>query len=811
MVYKSGDGLRMYLNGQLDGIKPGYSGNIQESPGKDLYIGCRYGNQAYLEGMIDEVKFYPFALSPQQISQDYNDSKNGLSNVSTIVKEETTICDIWQCQVTPSDGALDGITKASNILTIIPVYTLTLTQSGSGLGTVEVSPGGPYYSDTVVTLWANASNDSIFSGWSGALSGNVTPETLLMDADKTVNAEFTSTSFLTINSSYDSGNIGSYTIDGNSINLSLTTEHLINSGASYTYWTNFKVQNTMNKNITFRIVNANLVPFLANTIHDVHLVYSYDGIQWDRLTNYSYIAGTFMFWKNFTENEVQIATFFPFSYTEMQNYLGIVNESQWATKTELGLSAQNRNISLLTITNLDINNATKKIVYIIGRQHSAETASSHMLKGMIDFLISNNSDARRLRDSYIWYIVPVVNPDGVYLGYTRGTSLLRDPNDDWGNTNSVEINIIKNHLTNIKNTTGVDFFIDWHSHISDTSWYNYIYSPPENTFFSLLSQWTDFDTQTSPGVGSSSARGYATDLGIFTFTFEPTPHLSTWTLDSLHEQGVRTAFAIDEYFPLLIDSEFNESTSSEDFRANATTRDWYESRNNDPLLVGLDTNNIAGNLGKKAGFYTQDIQHYTYLSQEFRTRQTGRFTVSLDLLIDSISIYYDEVSKEAYNRTGFIFIGSDDSDHINGPCTTSNERFVFLTFFDEKPVENNSDIVLKARESSSQPWNQTVQWTTVMANLSYDTWYRLILDVDVANHSYDVYVNDVLVGEDISGYNNYISDSISHLTFYAGGTARGTFYVDNVFSPASERHSLRISCTRKWIRIQDPRRSNISI
>ncbi|MBE3137456.1 MAG: hypothetical protein IMZ43_08740 [Thermoplasmata archaeon] len=1099
MVYKSEDGLRVYLNGQLNGAKITYSGNIQESPGRDLYIGCRYGNSAWLDGKIDEVKIYPIALTPQQISQNYNDSKNGYSNISTIVKEQTSIGDIWRCEVTPSDGQLDGITKTSNSLTIVPVYTLTITKSGTGFGTVNVNRSGPYYSGTVVTLWANASINSTFTEWSGALSGTITPETLTMDGNKTVNAqftlkgpytltittngtgtgsiqtnisapynygakvkiwanvstgstftgwfgaltgtttlqtltmdenksvtaqftrngpysltltptgtgsgtievnnsgpyyygtqvkiwanastgstftgwggalsgtitpenltidenktvsaeftlnslytltiatngtglgnvqtnlsgpytpgttvklwanasvgstfiswygdlsgsatpqtltmdnnksvtakftlngpytlsismngtgegtvqtnisapyyygakvklwanatagstftkwygdlnstnspetlimdtsktvkaEFTSTPFLSINSTFDSASIGTYTIEGNLINFTLKTEHLVNSGADYEYWTNFKVQNTQNKNITFRITNANLVPFLSNTGHEVQMVYSYDGINWNRFTNHTYSSGTYKFWKNFTANQVQIATFFPFGYTEMQNYLETVNASQYAVKTVLGKSTQNRDIDLLTVTNPSVANNTKKVVYIIGRQHAAETASSHMLKGLINFLISDNSDARRLRDSFVWYIIPMVNPDGVYLGNSRGNGTISpiDINREWDSSVSTEINIVKNHLTTTKNTVGVDFFIDWHSQVDDAGWYNYIYALPVTSsfytqgeaFFTTLSRLTDFDTHNNLGFGSNSARGYAGNLGIFTFTFEPTPHLSTWTLDSLHQQGINVALSIDEQYPLLLDSEFNDTASSEDLRANATTRDWFESRNNDPLLVGLDTNNIAGNLGKKAGFYTQDIQHYTYLSQELRTRQTGRFTVSLDIYINSISVYNDPASNETYNRTACIFIGSNDEDKINGPCTTSNERFVFLSFYDATPGYSGDDIVLKAREFINQSWMRTNEWTNVTSNLSYNTWYRLTLDVDFANQSYDIYINDVLKGDNIHGYNRYNSSSVNAISFYAGGTARGTFYIDNVFSPASKRHSLAIA------------------
>jgi hypothetical protein len=190
MVYKAGDGLRVYLNGELDGTKLGYSGNIQESPGKDLYIGCRYGTQAFLDGMIDEVKIYPFALTPQQISQDYNDSKDGYSDVSRVVKEETSMGDIWQCDVTPSDGMVDGLTKVSNSLTILTEYTLTLTKSGTGQGTIEASSAGPFYYGSTVTIWANASVGSRFTGFTGALTGITTPQVLVMNGNKTVTATF---------------------------------------------------------------------------------------------------------------------------------------------------------------------------------------------------------------------------------------------------------------------------------------------------------------------------------------------------------------------------------------------------------------------------------------------------------------------------------------------------------------------------------------------------------------------------------------------------------------------------------------------
>jgi len=179
-----------------------------------------------------------------------------------------------------------------------------------------------------------------------------------------------------------------------------------------------------------------------------------------------------------------------------------------------------------------------------------------MLQGMIDFLISDNEDAQRMRDAFVWYIAPMVNPDGVYLGKSRGTSENRNANRDWMNGETVEINLIREHIILIDTTYGIDFFIDWHSQMDDTSWYNYVYSPPENTFFSILSAWTDFDTQfaSTPGTGSENdctARQYISWNIIYDpmFVFEPTPHLYTWTISSLRQQGVNVAYAINQYFP----------------------------------------------------------------------------------------------------------------------------------------------------------------------------------------------------------------------------------------------------------------------
>ena len=92
---------------------------------------------------------------------------------------------------TPQTLTMTSNKNVNAAFTLNGPYTLTLTTSGTGSGTIQASPSGPYYYGAVVTIWANASVGSTFTGFSGGLSGTTTPQTLVMNANKAVNAQFT--------------------------------------------------------------------------------------------------------------------------------------------------------------------------------------------------------------------------------------------------------------------------------------------------------------------------------------------------------------------------------------------------------------------------------------------------------------------------------------------------------------------------------------------------------------------------------------------------------------------------------------------
>jgi predicted glutamine amidotransferase len=193
-TYKNGL-LNLYVNGVLDATATNAGGAITGST-VPLRIGCRDNAdgsacERFFDGSIDEVKIYPFALTTEQIHQNYLDSKDGISNQSIIVPEETEIDDTWQCEITPSDSQLDGTTIISNSLTIVPYTGYTLTISIDGSGSVTKSPNKEFYTNgEIVQLTAVPNTGSSFSHWSGDLNGPENPKSITMDTDKTVTATF---------------------------------------------------------------------------------------------------------------------------------------------------------------------------------------------------------------------------------------------------------------------------------------------------------------------------------------------------------------------------------------------------------------------------------------------------------------------------------------------------------------------------------------------------------------------------------------------------------------------------------------------
>jgi len=142
-TYGSGVGLKIYVDGIERESSSAYVGDIRATGDGPFKIGYYSGSGDFM-GVLDEVRIYPRALSPFQVSARYLETKDGLSSNSTIDWHETEIGDEWKCQVTPNDGLGDGESKFSNIKTI--------NEDGNTLPeahNLTITPLSPVTSDTL--------------------------------------------------------------------------------------------------------------------------------------------------------------------------------------------------------------------------------------------------------------------------------------------------------------------------------------------------------------------------------------------------------------------------------------------------------------------------------------------------------------------------------------------------------------------------------------------------------------------------------------------------------------------------------------
>ena len=75
--------------------------------------------------------------------------------------------------------------------------------------------------------------------------------------------------------------------------------------------------------------------------------------------------------------------------------------------------------------------ADRKCVVVSSRVHPGESNSSFIMEGFLEFIVSNEKEARVLRDVYVFKVVPMLNPDGVIVGNYRCSLSGLDLNRQW--------------------------------------------------------------------------------------------------------------------------------------------------------------------------------------------------------------------------------------------------------------------------------------------------------------------------------------------------------------------------------------------
>ncbi|XP_077626812.1 cytosolic carboxypeptidase 3 isoform X2 [Crocuta crocuta] len=151
--------------------------------------------------------------------------------------------------------------------------------------------------------------------------------------------------------------------------------------------------------------------------------------------HYFSLTWTFQFPHN--KDTCYFAHCYPYTYTNLQEYLSRINNdsvrSKFCNIRVLCHTIARNMVYVLTITTPLKNTDSKKrkAVILTARVHPGETNSSWIMKGFLDYILGDSSDAQLLRDTFIFKVVPMLNPDGVIVGNYRCSLAGRDLNRNY--------------------------------------------------------------------------------------------------------------------------------------------------------------------------------------------------------------------------------------------------------------------------------------------------------------------------------------------------------------------------------------------
>ncbi|XP_064386346.1 cytosolic carboxypeptidase 6-like isoform X2 [Halichondria panicea] len=258
-------------------------------------------------------------------------------------------------------------------------------------------------------------------------------------------------------------------------------------------WFNFTVSNVKSdQRVIFNIVNFSKTKSLYREGMSP-LVKSTSRPHWQRIPSKAvfyyrcpdhqknYVL-SFAFAFDKEEDMYQFSYSFPYSFTRLQKLLDKLEMKglDYFQRETICKTVQQRPLDLLTIThprNLDPSSRAR-MVFITARVHPGESPASYVCQGLMEHLMSDTLEGELLRENIIFKIVPMLNPDGVYLGNYRSSLMGFDLNRHWADPSpwaQPTITATKKLVMEYDQDPNIDldFYIDIHSHSIHTNGFMY--------------------------------------------------------------------------------------------------------------------------------------------------------------------------------------------------------------------------------------------------------------------------------------------------------------------------------------------------
>lgn len=229
-------------------------------------------------------------------------------------------------------------------------------------------------------------------------------------------------------------------------------------------WFYCRIDGCAGREITFHL---NVEPFSRERTggNGMRLpVMSYDDDNWSCISGkeWSEDGKTLTFKQKFTQSPAWIASFFPFPPAHVARFAKKNQTNPFFKAGTVGMSDQGRPIPLYTITDFSVPEKDKRVVVFTALQHDLETSGAMVQEAICEFLLSADPVAAKLRRTCVFYVIPMMDPDGIANGNSY-PSPGANMNRLWGQNKDKEIISVENFVKKL-NADGrrVDIFMDFH-------------------------------------------------------------------------------------------------------------------------------------------------------------------------------------------------------------------------------------------------------------------------------------------------------------------------------------------------------------
>ncbi|KAM7179792.1 cytosolic carboxypeptidase 3 [Macrochelys suwanniensis] len=309
---------------------------------------------------------------------------------------------------------------------------------------LELEPLYQYPRESMVVYLADEANEESCFVYSRVGGSYPSKQVIAQDWDNT----------LIFEARFESGNLQKVVkVSEFEYQLTLRTDLYTNR---HTQWYYFRVTNTQaGMPYRFTIVNFTKPTSLYNhgmrpllysevdaKIHRVGWQRTGDEIKYYKNNfgqdGHQYFSLTWTFQFPHDRDTCYFAHCYPYTYSNLQDYLAAISRdpvrSKFCKIRILCHSLARNIVYVLTITSPSESGKDAKrkaAVILTARVHPGETNSSWIMKGFLDYILGSSGDARLLRDTFVFKVVPMLNPDGVIVGNYRCSLAGQDLNRNY--------------------------------------------------------------------------------------------------------------------------------------------------------------------------------------------------------------------------------------------------------------------------------------------------------------------------------------------------------------------------------------------